>query len=104
MEDERIKEIVTTLLDNAFDYLEKSAKEFDSDPKYSVINFFSSVELFLKARLACEHWSLIVADEIVLSKFLDGDSKTLYYEERLQTKHLMLCGKNVTNLCTSRTT
>ena len=81
MEDERIKEIVTTLLDNAFDYLEKSAKEFDSDPKYSVINFFSSVELFLKARLACEHWSLIVADEIVLSKFLDGDSKTLYYEE-----------------------
>jgi hypothetical protein len=29
--------------------------------KYSVINFYSGVELLLKARLMREHWSLVVA-------------------------------------------
>jgi len=48
-------------VDNAFDFLEKALAEFDKEPKYSVINFHAAVELFLKARLMCEHWSLVVS-------------------------------------------
>jgi hypothetical protein len=46
---------------NAFDFLEKSVRELEKAPKYSVINFWAAVELFLKARLLREHWVLVVS-------------------------------------------
>ncbi len=49
------------LLNNAFDFLKRSIGQFEKEPKYSVINFCSAVELFLKARLLKEHWSLVIA-------------------------------------------
>lgn len=50
------------LVQNAIDFMEKSNDQLDTAPKYAVINFCSAVELFLKARLLAEHWSLIVTD------------------------------------------
>ena len=46
---------------NAFDFLGRSIDELEQHPKYSVIHFYSAVELFVKARLLKEHWSLIVS-------------------------------------------
>lgn len=76
------KDFVYSLLNNAFDYLQKSSVEFENEPKYSLINFFNAVEIFLKARLVAEHWSLIVESEnISYQKFKDGESKTLDFEQ-----------------------
>ncbi|MFI5072888.1 MAG: hypothetical protein ACHP8A_18585 [Terriglobales bacterium] len=49
------------LVENALDFLHQSIKEFKELPKYSVIHFHAAVELFLKARLVAEHWTLIVS-------------------------------------------
>jgi hypothetical protein len=48
------------LVVNAFDFANKSIDEFQTNPKYSVIDFCAALELFLKAKLMLEHWSLIV--------------------------------------------
>lgn len=46
---------------NAVDFLEHALDEIERSPKYSVIHFCAAVELFLKARLMAEHWSLCVS-------------------------------------------
>lgn len=48
------------LVENAFDFLDKAGREFENEPKYSVIHFYAALELFLKARLLHEHWTLIL--------------------------------------------
>ena len=50
------------LVENALDFLVCAIEEFQVAPKYSVIHFSAAVELFLKARLMAEHWSLVVMD------------------------------------------
>jgi hypothetical protein len=71
-----------SLVRNAIDFLKKSVDELEKSPKYSVINFYAAIELFLKARLLAEHWTLIVSDinkvqkkagETTLSKFEAGE-------------------------------
>jgi len=37
-----------SLVENAIDFLKKSVAEIKKSPKYSVINFYSAVEIFLK--------------------------------------------------------
>jgi hypothetical protein len=48
------------LIDNALDFLGRSIDDLSSAPKYSVIHFYAAIELFLKARLLAEHWSLVI--------------------------------------------
>ena len=48
------------LVHNAIDFVEMSIRDLTARPKYSVIHFASAVELFFKARLFREHWSLKV--------------------------------------------
>ncbi|HIP71183.1 MAG TPA: hypothetical protein EYH05_07285, partial [Anaerolineae bacterium] len=55
------KDLLERLVENAMDFLSQSIEEFDGSPKYSVIHFHAAVELFLKARLMAEHWSLVVS-------------------------------------------
>lgn len=55
--------IFNRIVENAIDFLEVSVELLETKPKYSIINFCSSIELFLKARLAAEHWSLIVTSK-----------------------------------------
>jgi len=54
---------------------------FESQPKYSIINSYSAVELFLKARLLHEHWSLVVAKEPDKQRFDVGDFQSVTFEE-----------------------
>ena len=49
------------LVENAFDFLFKAISEIEGQPKYSVIHFYAAVELFVKARLMKEHWSLVIS-------------------------------------------
>ena len=55
-------ELFVSLVRNAIDFLKKSVDELEGSPKYSVIHFCSAIELFLKARLLVEHWTLIIID------------------------------------------
>lgn len=79
------------LLKNAFDFLETGINQFETQPKYSVINFCSGIELVLKARLLHEHWSLIVQGEPDLKSFKTGNFKSTNF------KNLILKINNVTN-------
>jgi hypothetical protein len=71
--------MVENLVENAIDFMEVSLRELESSPKYSVINFCSAVEIFFKARLMAEHWSLVVAkpESATLSKFQEGDFRSV---------------------------
>ena len=72
-----------SLVKNALDFLRKSMAELEEDPKYSVINFYSALELFLKARLMREHWSLCASDADKASKeqFAKGDFQSIGLKE-----------------------
>jgi hypothetical protein len=67
------------LVENALDFLSKAILELEDYPKYSVIHFHAAVELFLKARLMAEHWTLVVAKgkEPDLNKFMSGDFQSV---------------------------
>ena len=79
-------ELFDSVVRNAIDFLKKSIDEIEDSPKYSVINFCSAIELFLKARLLTEHWSLIVAkpESANLSRFRAGDFVSVSAEEAIQ--------------------
>ena len=76
------QEIFDSLVRNAIDFLEHSVSELEENPKYSIINFCTAVELFLKSRLMLEHWSLIFDDprQAHLNKFLQGNFKSVGME------------------------
>lgn len=63
------------LVENAFDFLHKASREFEKEPKYSAIHFYAALELFLKARLLHEHWTLILTkpEDADLIKFKKGE-------------------------------
>lgn len=71
------------LVENAFDFLGRAIEELELHPKYSLINFYAAVELFLKARLMFEHWSLIVANKHQpdWNSFIAGDFVSVSLEE-----------------------
>jgi hypothetical protein len=71
----------TRLTDNAIDFLNRAIDEFKDRPKYSIINFYTAVELFLKARLSREHWSLIVRKSPDRKQFEAGDFDSVTFDE-----------------------
>ena len=80
------EEIFDSLVINAIDFLKVSVAELKERPKYSVINFCSSIELFLKARLLKEHWSLIVSkpENADIFSFQAGDFKSVTIKEAIK--------------------
>ena len=75
------------LVENAMEFLAKAIDGFKTEPKHSIINFYTAVELFLKARLLKEHWSLVVMREPDREKFESGDFISVSFDaacERLQ--------------------
>lgn len=74
----------TSLVKNALDFLTKSIKELEAgETKYSVINFYSGVELLLKARLLREHWCLCASDvnKMAQKQFTSGDFESIGLKE-----------------------
>lgn len=74
------------LIENAFDFLEQSIIELENSPKFSVIHFHASIELFLKARLMAEHWSLVISSkkEADWNSFVKGDFVSVSLEESVR--------------------
>lgn len=69
-----------SLVENALDFLEKSTRELEAgEPKYSVINFYSGLELLLKARLLKEHWCLCASNvnQTAPTQFAAGDFESI---------------------------
>ena len=79
-------EFFDSLVCNAIDFLEMSVQEIEKRPKYSVIHFATSVELFLNARLLREHWSLVVSkiDKASVQTFRNGEFVSVSMDECLQ--------------------
>ena len=77
--------LMERLVENALDFLSRAIDEFQDAPKYSVIHFSTAVELFLKARLMAEHWSLVVANRQAAEwdKFKLGDFQSVTLAEAL---------------------
>ena len=71
------------LVSNALDFLTQSISEIEQKPKYSVIHFHAAIELFLKARLVAEHWSLVVSPkkEADWKDFISGKFVSVTLEE-----------------------
>lgn len=78
--------LLNRLVENALDFLVRSIDELGSSPKYSVIHFHAAVELFLKARLMADHWSLVVTkrQEPDWEKFVAGDFQSVSLDEAAQ--------------------
>ena len=75
------------LLNNAIDFFKRAMVAIDTDPKASIINFSTAVELILKFPLMLEHWSLIVAGEkrkLNRQKFIDGDFQSTTFDETVE--------------------
>lgn len=75
------KELFNTIVENAVDFLRRSVEELETLPKYSVIHFWSAIELFFKARLLKEHWTLLFAevDNANLDKIISGEFVSVSY-------------------------
>ena len=78
------EDFLDSLVENAIDFLQTSLSQIQTSPKHSVINFCAALELFLKARLLVEHWSLIVLrpDAAELEKFKTGDFQSVSMAKR----------------------
>lgn len=90
--------IFRNLVDNAFRFLFKAHEEFNTEPQFSVINFYTAVELFLKARLMHEHWTLVLAPERndkcsnSWDKFAQGDFQSVTFDQATgRLKNLVQC-------------
>lgn len=77
------KDMLARLVSNGVDFLARSIDELERFPKYSVIHFYTAVELFLKARLMSEHWSLVVSkrEEPDWRDFIAGDFQSVTLDE-----------------------
>lgn len=86
------------LVENALDFAEASIRQLETEPKYSVINFYTAVELFLKARLVDEHWSLAVSNlqKATRQHFDEADFQSIGLEEaRLRIKNTLPDGESL---------
>ncbi|WP_217522101.1 hypothetical protein [Vibrio metschnikovii] len=80
------EEMFDALVKNAIDFLDASLDDLDKRPKNSIVDFYSSIELFLKARLMNEHWTLILSrPELAnLDSFQVGDFHSVFLDDAVK--------------------
>lgn len=80
---QELSQDVKALIDNGLDFLDKAMEELEaSKPKFSVVSFWTAVEILLKVPLVHEHWTLAcTGKKIVRSKYLAGDFQSVTYDE-----------------------
>jgi hypothetical protein len=76
-------ELFDALAKSAFEFLRRAIDEFSESAKFSTIHFATAIELFLKARLMREHWSLLLdkPDQADKAAFFRGDAKTVTLDQ-----------------------
>ena len=88
------------LVKNALDFTEASIRQLEQEPKFSAINFYTALELFLKARLVHEHWSLAVSNLQKASKeeFHQADFQSIGLDEaKLRIKNTLPAAESLTD-------
>jgi hypothetical protein len=77
---------ILQLIESALEFIKRGADELEKQPKYSIINFATGIELMLKARLVKEHWSLVVekSGDAILKDFQEGKTKTVTPREAMK--------------------
>lgn len=89
------KEYTEKLIENALDFLDKAINQIENSPKHSLVSFCTGIELFLKARLVYEHWSLIDASNPPnFRKFQCGDFKSVNFRDII-TRIKSVTGENI---------
>ena len=75
----KMNAVFRELTDSAYEFLERGIDGIEKDRKHSIIDFATAIELFLKARLLVEHWTLVVEqiDRADQRKFLEGNVRTV---------------------------
>jgi len=84
IEPRELSKDVQALINNGLDFLDKAREELEtSNPKFSVVSFWTAVEILLKVPLAHEHWSLVCSPKKPIKKqsYLAGDFQSVTYEE-----------------------
>lgn len=84
MPEPELSQDVQALINNGLDFLDQAREELEaSKPKFSVVSFWTAVEILLKVPLAHEHWSLICSRKSAPRKqsYLDGDFQSITYDE-----------------------
>jgi len=84
--EKRTGELWTSLVESAFDFFERAVDEHDSAPKYAILHLATSVELFLKARLMAEHWTLIASPKKTptFDQLKSGDFQSVTPDEAVE--------------------
>lgn len=75
------KELMKSVVENALDFLNTAIDSLEESPKLSIINFYTAVELILKARLLHEHWSLVVSQKPDWASFATGDFVSVTFKD-----------------------
>ncbi|MFI6230609.1 hypothetical protein ACIBCR_25230 [Micromonospora echinospora] len=85
-----LKDVKWGVVNNGLDFLESSVHHLaisdNRSLKYAALHLFASMETLVKARLAREHWTLVVADANVPTRaaFRSGDFKSISLGQALQ--------------------
>jgi hypothetical protein len=82
-----VKRLFQSLVESAVNFAEKSLEELkQQNPKHSLINFCTALELFLKARLMLEHWTLVVSNPARANPqtFEQGDFHSVSMDEAIE--------------------
>ncbi|UXY13492.1 hsdR (plasmid) [Kosakonia sp. ML.JS2a] len=73
---------VEALIDNGMAFLEKAMNEVKTAPKFSVVSFWTAVEIMLKVPLAQEHWTLVCSGKSIKRQaYLTGDFQSITFQE-----------------------
>ena len=75
---------VQALIHNGLEFLDKAREELEaSKAKFSVVSFWTAVEILLKVPLVHEHWSLVCSKKTSPKRqaYRDGDFQSITYEE-----------------------
>lgn len=79
------------LVRNGIEFLDKAISQLEKDPKHSVINFYTAVEIFLKAPLVHEHWTLVVVDrDLNRQSYEAGEFQSVSFDDACNRLHLTL--------------
>ncbi|PSV98736.1 hypothetical protein [Photobacterium iliopiscarium] len=83
---------------NGLSFLHSSVERLENDAKFAIIDLYTAIELFFKARLMKEHWALILTkpDEANKVKFENGDFQSVYLKQAVNRLE-KICGEEFDN-------
>ncbi len=79
------KSISDRILKNSLAFLLEGIEQIESNPRQSIVSFWTGVELFIKSILVEEHWSLIVRDtnHVDHERFVSGDFASIDFSQSI---------------------